>query len=252
MVYKRIIFALLFYQGSFVLSRNFKRQKVGNWNWLLQKYRLLKALESLDELILLNIDQSEEGFESLLQISRELSQIANLPISIGGGIKNVEMASKAFQSGADKLVLNSLYFQSKNECLKIADKFGSQAITLNFDYKIIDGEPMVFSECGSKPEGKLADIIESISGFNFGELLLRNIDKDGTGFGNDLEMIKDIIKINKPTLIAGGTGKSDHVISTLGSNYIDGIVTANILNFIGNGLVKLRSEVSEKISLAKW
>lgn len=234
------------------MSRNFKRQKVGNWRWLLDKYRLIDALKSLDELVIINIDQSEKGFEEVLQICKQLAQLVNLPITIGGGIKNLEMADRAFQSGADKLILNSLYFDSPKECLGIAEKYGSQAIVLNLDYKMINGERIVFSDGGSNPKGDLINVLDNMSNFNFGELLLRNIDKDGTGFGNDVGVLEILSNVNKPILIAGGTGKSEHVISTLSSERVDGIVTANILNFIGSGLVRLRAEVSEKQRLAKW
>ena len=183
MAYKRLIFSLLYYEGSFVLSRNFKRQKVGDWNWLKNKYKLLDALKSLDELVILNVDQTEKGFLEVLEITKELAQLANLPISVGGGINSLAMATQAFNAGADKLIINSLYFQSKSEMKRIAEKFGLQAIVLNIDYRSINGSRYVFTESGFRQEGLLLDQIDSLSLDCFGELLLRNMDKDGTGFG---------------------------------------------------------------------
>jgi len=252
MAFKRIIFSLLYHQGSFVQSRNFKKQKVGNWAWLMDKYKLLEALKSLDELVILNIDQSDKGFEEVLLISKELAQLVNLPITLGGGIKNLDMANRAFQSGADKLILNSLFFRSPNEFNTIVEKYGSQAVVLNLDYKVINGERFVFSEGGSYREGRLINVLNVVSNFRFGELLLRNIDKDGTGFGNDIEVFDVVKSIDKPILIAGGTGKAEHVIESLSTEIVDGIVTANILNFIGSGLIRLRRDVMEHIHLAKW
>ena len=252
MAYKRLIFSLLYFQGNFVLSRNFNRQKVGNWQWLLNKYHLLEALTSLDELVILNIDQSEDGFDEILSISKELATMANLPLSVGGGIKNLEMATRAFESGADKLVLNSLFFESPDELNKIVSRYGAQAVILNIDYRMINGERVAFSKCGMNNEGALEEILIKLNQYRFGELLLRNIDRDGTGFGNDLELLQSVGAINKPILMSGGTGKSEHVVASLNNGCIDGVVTANILNFIGAGLVKLRTEVAQKIQLAKW
>ena len=252
MAYKRLIFSLLYFQGNFVLSRNFKRQKVGDWQWLLNKYQLLEALTSLDELVILNIDQSEKGFDEVLSITKELATIANLPISVGGGIRNLEMAARAFQSGADKLVLNSLFFESSDELDKIISRYGEQAVILNIDYRMINGERVAFSNCGMNNQGELEKILNKLNQYRFGELLLRNIDKDGTGFGNDLELLQSVKNINKPLLVAGGTGKSEHVIDSFNTGYVDGVVTANILNFIGSGLVQLRTEVSKNNELAKW
>jgi imidazole glycerol-phosphate synthase subunit HisF len=252
MAYKRLIFSLLYFQGNFVLSRNFNRQKVGNWQWLLNKYHLLEALTSLDELVILNIDQSENGFDEVLSISKELATIANLPISVGGGIRNLEMAARAFESGADKLVLNSLFFESSDELDKIVSRYGEQAVVFNIDYRTINGERVAFSNCGMNNEGALEEILNKLSEYRFGELLLRNIDRDGTGFGNDLELFQSVRNINKPILVAGGTGKSQHVVDAFNTGYIDGVVTANILNFIGSGLVQLRAEVSKNNELATW
>ena len=252
MAYKRLIFSLLYYEGSFVLSRNFKRQKVGDWNWLKNKYKLLDALKSLDELVILNVDQTEKGFLEVLEITKELAQLANLPISVGGGINSLAMATQAFNAGADKLIINSLYFQSQSEVKRVAEKFGLQAIVLNIDYRLINGNRYVFTESGSRQEGLLLDQIDSLSLDCFGELLLRNMDKDGTGFGNDIEFIRKHVEISKPLLVAGGTGNSEHVRDAFRLANVDGIVTSNILNFIGSGLVRLRSEVSNEFDLAKW
>lgn len=252
MAYKRIIFSLLYYQGSFVLSRNFKRQKVGDWGWLKSKYKLLDALKSLDELVILNVDQTEEGFYEILDITKELSQLANLPISVGGGINSLTKATAAFNAGADKLIINSLYFQEQSEVKRIAQRFGLQAIVLNIDYKLINGRRYVFSASGSHLEGLLEDEIKSLSSDCYGELLLRDMDKDGTGFGNDLEFIKHHVHITKPLLISGGTGNSQHVRDAFRLSSVDGIVTSNILNFIGSGLINLRTEVKNEFNLATW
>lgn len=252
MVKKRLIFSLLYYQDFFVLSRNFKKQKVGDFDWLLSRYKLLDALNSLDELVIINLDRNQPGFDRVLTIANHLSQVASLPLAIGGGITNLNMAKLAFQNGADKLVINSLFFESFEEFCRISSIYGAQSIVLSIDYKVLNGKRIVFSNGGTKAEGSLEKILAHLPKEIFGELLLRNMDRDGTGFGNDLHALEELGDFNKPLLIAGGTGKSNHTIDALDNPCVDGIVTANILNFVGTGLVHLRSEVAERHELAKW
>ena len=99
MVKKRLCFTLLYSERNFCVSRNFKLQKVGGIDWLLDNYNFESILEYLDELIILNIDKKENNeiynssfFEDIEKILKKCF----LPVTLGGGIKNFEIAKKLF------------------------------------------------------------------------------------------------------------------------------------------------------------
>jgi cyclase len=88
---------------------------------------------------------------------------------------------------------------------------------------------------------------------NVGEIYLNSIDKDGTGTGYDLQTIKSIVnEINTPLIVAGGAGNGKHLIECLNLNEVSAVATANLFNFIGNGLTNARNEaVKSNLNLVK-
>ena len=89
---------------------------------------------------------------------------------------------------------------------------------------------------------------------HIGEIILNSIDKDGTGFGLDFDLLKKIPKkFNKPIIYSGGSGNHIHILEGFKEKNLDAIATANLLNFVGNGLLFTRSELlKEGGKLAKW
>ena len=87
-----------------------------------------------------------------------------------------------------------------------------------------------------------------------GEFYINSINNDGTGNGLDIELAELFhSKIDTPFIIAGGIGKSEHILNALSKNYINAVSTAHLLNFIGNSLERCRNEaIIKDINLAKW
>jgi cyclase len=87
-----------------------------------------------------------------------------------------------------------------------------------------------------------------------GEIYLNSIDQDGTGFGYDTESINRLNSvINVPLIIAGGAGNQKHLIEGLALDNVDAVATANLFNFVGNGLPKARTEIlAQNGNLANW
>ena len=107
---KRVIFSLLFDNGQFVLSRNFRQQKVGDIDWVMNNYNLLNVSCGVDELVILDVGKTKnpEEFSKCIKI---ISNSCFVPLAAGGGIHDLETAKKYINSGADKLVLNSALFR---------------------------------------------------------------------------------------------------------------------------------------------
>ena len=108
MLKKRLIFTLLYSDGNFMLSRNFKLQKVGNLNWLNENYNFSKISFFIDELIILDVSRNNRDLDIFCSHIKTLTKNCFVPISAGGGINNLIKAKTLLKSGADKIVINSL------------------------------------------------------------------------------------------------------------------------------------------------
>jgi len=259
MSYKRIIFALLFFDGNFYLSRNFRLQKVGNIDWIKMNYDFGETCNSIDELIVLNINKVSSSSDSKLFFDniKVIKKNFFLPLTIGGGIRKFEDAKKCFNEGADKIILNTLFYENIMEIKKISDVYGNQANSIMIDYKKFDNKNIFcFKKSGLIQSGILnQNFINRINNCHSGDVIFNSIDLDGTGMGFDLDLLKKnyIKKILKPILLMGGAGKSDHIEKAFDNLKLSGIVTANLFNFLGSGLSLCRKKILEfKKYLAKF
>ena len=116
MIKKRIIFALLYKDGYFFLSRNFKLQRVGDLKWLINNFGFGVTSNHVDELICLLVkkDPTKEDKSSFFKDINELRKKIFIPITLGGGIRSLEDASFYFKMGADKVLLNSSIYDEED------------------------------------------------------------------------------------------------------------------------------------------
>ena len=255
MLRKRLIFTLIYSNGNFMLSRNFRLQKVGDLNWLEKHYSFKDIAFSIDELLILNATRYEKNID---QFSKTLQNVVSniyVPVSAGGGIRSLEDAEILFSNGADKIVVNSLLHDNK-QCIKdLVEKYGSQSIIASIDYKYENKNLAVYINDGTlKLDIPLEDYLKQVIQLNIGEIYINSIDKDGTGQGYDIERISQLIEnIEIPVILSGGAGNASHLIEGINIPSVDAVATANLFNFIGDGLPKARSiMIQNNINLAKW
>jgi cyclase len=255
MLRKRIIFSLIYDSGFFMQSRNFRLQKVGDLNWLEKNYNFQAIASSLDEIIVLN---ASKGVKNIKEFSTTISNLVKgvfVPIAAGGGIKTIEDAELLFNSGADKIVLNTSIFEDPVLVRYLVKHYGSQSIVASVDYKFVNKNLEVFIKNGThKIDLSLIEYIEYINTLEIGEVYLNSIDKDGTGFGYDIETIKLLGNhLNVPLIIAGGAGNENHLMEGLKIENISAVATANLFNFIGDGLPNARKGLLEKgFNISNW
>jgi cyclase len=229
-----------------MLSRNFRLQKVGNLNWLRTNYKFSDILSAIDELVVLDVTRegkNSQDFGTMLQL---LSERCFVPISAGGGIKSVEDARFLLRAGADKVVVNTALHNGDGFIEDLSSEFGQQCIVASIDIKqCADGEYQVLSDCGRNLVAKNAvECLADITGKPVGELYLNSIDRDGTGNGYDLGIL-DLLPmgIMQPVILAGGVGNCTHLAEGLHNEKVDAAATANLLNFVGDGLVLARNQL---------
>ena len=255
MLKKRVIFTLLYDDGSFMLSRNFRLQKVGDIQWLKKNYNFSKLSFSIDELVLLDVSRKNRDIERFLDHVRALSELCFIPISAGGGICDVEYAHKLINNGADKIVINSLFGDSIEIINNIVAELGSQCVIASIDVKKVNDEFKVYTQNGTLLQSfSLQEWFNKLAEVPVGEVYLNSIDRDGTGQGYQKELIEHIPdEFQLPIIIAGGAGKYQHFMEGLEEKKVDAVATANLFNFIGNSLEDSRIALLEEgFNLAKW
>lgn len=256
MLKKRIIYTLLYDNNHFVLSRNFRLQKVGDINWLKSNYNFSKISFFIDELIVIDITRDNQNTDLFCKNLKMITSDSFVPVTAGGGIRNYNQALDLLNSGADKIILNTSIFKNKDLISKLVKSFGRQCVVGSFDCKKnVDNQYELYFDYGRKKHNfTLTEFIDVYNFDQIGELYLNSIDRDGTGQGYDLEMLNVIEnKINVPIIIAGGAGNSSHLLQGLQDDRVDAVATAHLFNFIGDGLKKARENLLDsKVNLAKW
>lgn len=256
MLKKRIIFTLLYDSGFFVLSRNFRLQKVGDLCWLNQNYNFSTIAFHIDELVVLDISRNKRELSRFCAVLKELSRVCFAPIAAGGGIGSVSDARALLQSGADKVVVNSALFESFGIVRDLVKTFGRQCVVASVDLKRRkDHSYEVYIQNATRPlKGSARDVLTSLTPNFIGEIYLNSIDRDGTGQGYDLEMLSVLPNDwNMPIIIAGGVGNSGHLREGLEDSRVDAVATAHLFNFLGDGLAKARSNLAGcGMPLATW
>jgi cyclase len=247
---KRLIFTLLYKDGYFVMSRNFRHQAVGKLSWVLKNYNLEEITNFIDELIIINISKSK-NFTNFCKIIDEISKKTFIPLVVGGGIENLEHVEMLLNNGADKVLINSLFHNNPSQCKKISEKYGRQFIIASIDYsyernyKIYNPNKEVFSNIEIKKH------INNVINNGAGEILFQSIDRDGTGNGLDYKILSLIKKKSLPIILMGGVGNYSHIVKGFKLEYCDAIATANLFNFVANEFKIVRNKLQKIFMMPK-
>jgi cyclase len=255
MLKKRVIFTLLYANGNFMLSRNFRLQKVGDLRWLQKNYNFAQTAFSIDELIILDVSREDRDAKKFGYHVSKIAEECFVPIAVGGGIQGVDQVRDLLHTGADKIVVNTLVDTCPGAINEIAAEFGSQCIVAAVDVKQSENTYSVWTENGTKQQpGSLAAWINKIVQLPIGELYLNSMDRDGAGQGyllGMLDQLPDPMAI--PVIMAGGAGKHQHLSAALLDHRVDAVATANLFNFVGDGLTKSRvAMLAAGLDLAQW
>lgn len=170
--------------------------------------------EGADELCLLDISASNENRATIFDAIAQVAKVCFIPLTVGGGVKEIGDFQKLLLSGADKVSINSAAIKTPDLITRAANKFGSQAVIVAIDAKKnADGSYEIFTHGGKNSTG--IDAIKwalEAQKLGAGEILLTSMDKDGTRSGYDLELIKKITSLlSIPVIASGGVGKLEHL-----------------------------------------
>ncbi len=235
--------------GRVVKGIEFKDlEPIGSPQKLAEKYYENGA----DEIVFLDITASIKRRSTMSEIVEETSKNVFIPLTVGGGINSIKNARNLFNSGADKVTINTSAIKSPDLIDNLSSRFGSQACVVAIDAKrrLLDskddienftavktGEGYVWYECSiyggnkftDKDAIKWAKEIEKRGG---GEILLTSMDRDGTTHGFDIPLIKKVSKeVNIPVIASGGCGNPQHIYEVFNKTEASAALASSIFHY---------------------
>ena len=187
-----------------------------------------------DEICFLDITASNENRDTILDVVKKTSQECFVPLTVGGGVRNILDISNLLKSGADKVSINTAAVNNKNIIKESAENFGSQCIVIAIDAKkITEKKWEVFTHGGRNSTGlDVLNYAKEIEQLGAGEILLTSMDRDGTKKGYDLELTELVSNsVNIPVIASGGVGKLDHLYDGLKKGKASAVLAASIFHF---------------------
>jgi imidazole glycerol-phosphate synthase subunit HisF len=188
--------------------------------------------QGADEICFLDISAAPEGRSTMVDVVARTADRVFVPLTVGGGVRSVGDAERLLEAGADKIAVNTAAIREPALVADIAARFGNQAIVVAIDAKRSDNGWRVFSHGGRTDEGLDAILWATrVAELGAGELLVTSMDRDGTGSGYDLELVRAIaFAVTVPVIASGGVGKLDDLADGLEAG-ADAVLAASIFHF---------------------
>ena len=193
--------------------------------------------DGADELVFYDISASHEGREIMADVVRRVVEVIFMPLTVGGGIRTIDDATRLIQAGAEKVSLNSAAVKRPELIAEVSRKFGACATVLGLDANRVTKDGVetweVFVNGGRTPTG--VDVLEwsrRAEALGAGEIVLNVMNADGTTAGYDLEMtaaVSDAVRV--PVVASGGAGSPQHVLDVLTTGHADAALAASIFHF---------------------
>lgn len=195
-----------------------------------------------DELMFLDITASHERRDTILDVVARTADVCFMPVSVGGGVRQVEDARRLLRAGADKISVNTAAVEDRDLISRCADAFGSQAVVVAIDAKHgaartdlagrNDGW-QVYTYGGRTPTG--LDVVEyAVEAVQkgAGEILLTSMDQDGVKKGYDLDLLHAVSSaVSVPVIASGGAGSAQHLIDGVKKGGASAVLAASIFHF---------------------
>ncbi len=194
--------------------------------------------QGADELTFLDITASSDNRETMVHVVEAVAGEVFIPLTVGGGIREIADVRRMLNAGADKVAINTAAVANPEFVKQAALKFGSQCIVVAIDAKKVsgEGEPNkweIFTHGGRKPTG--LDAVEwakKMVDYGAGEILLTSMDRDGTKIGFDIALTRAICEaVNVPVIASGGVGNLDHLVEGVTEGKADAVLAASIFHF---------------------
>jgi len=198
--------------------------------------------EGADELVFLDISASPDARRTTLDMVSRVAESIFIPFTVGGGIRSVADAGAALRAGADKVSVNTAAVRSPELVSSLAESFGSQCVVAAVDVRRANGRYAVVVN-GGREETPLEALewLRRLEQLGAGEILLTSMDRDGTGAGYDLELLRAASGVTTlPIVASGGAGELTHLAEALEAG-AHGVLAATIFHYQGSSLPEARA-----------
>jgi len=228
---KRIIPCLDVHAGRVVKGVNFvKLRDAGDPVEVARRY----DEEGADELAFLDITASSDARDTIVEVISRVAEQVFIPLTVGGGVRQVEDVRKLLNAGADKVSINTSAVEDPELVERAARRFGSQAIVVAIDARSAGpGRWEVYTHGGRKARG--IDVVEwaaQMAARGAGEILLTSMDRDGTKSGFDLELTRAVTgAVTVPVIASGGVGTLEHLAEGIERGGADAVLAASVFHF---------------------
>ena len=190
--------------------------------------------DSIDELIYHDCIASLYGNNNLHTFISKVSKQIFIPLTVGGGIRNIEDIKKVLSSGADKVAINTAVIKNINFLKEACEIFGSSTLSISIEaVKLEDNKYYCFTESGRNNSGiTVIDWCKKVQEYGAGEIILTMVNKEGTGEGFDIDFIKSVLNVSKiPVIAHGGCGKKSDVIDLFNETNTDGVSISSMFHY---------------------
>ncbi|HKK13338.1 MAG TPA: imidazole glycerol phosphate synthase subunit HisF [Gammaproteobacteria bacterium] len=194
--------------------------------------------QGADEITFLDITASSDERETMVHVVEQVAGEVFIPLTVGGGIRELPDVRRMLKAGADKVAINTAAVARPEFVRQAADRFGSQCIVVAIDAKQVDADPEaprweIFTHGGRKATG--LDAVEwavRMTDYGAGEILLTSMDRDGTRDGFDLALTRAVSDaVDVPVIASGGVGNLDHLVDGILQGHADAVLAASIFHF---------------------
>ncbi|MFM1815132.1 MAG: hypothetical protein RLZ98_1827 [Pseudomonadota bacterium] len=206
-----------------------------------------------DELCFLDITASHENRETIFDIVERTAERCFMPLTVGGGVRQVEDIRRLLEAGADKVSINTAAVARREFVGEASAKFGAQCIVVAIDAKQVsgDGETVrweIFTHGGRKPTGiDAVAYAREVVALGAGEILLTSMDRDGTKAGFDLALTRTIADaVGVPVIASGGVGTLEHLVDGVREGHASAVLAASIFHFGTYTIGEAKAFMSER------
>ena len=189
--------------------------------------------EGADEVCFLDITASSDERDLLLHVIEAVAERVFIPLTVGGGVRQVGDVRRLLNAGADKVSINTAAVQNPDLVRQAADIVGCQCIVVAIDAKKNRKAWEVFTHGGRKATGLDAvDWARRMEKAGAGEILLTSMDRDGTREGFDLELTRAVADaVGVPVIASGGVGAVEHLAEGVLEGHADAVLAASVFHF---------------------
>lgn len=247
MLKPRIIVSLLLDGQGLVKTKKFKDARyIGD---PINAVKIFNEKE-VDELCIFDIGASTKNYEPNYKLINSIASQSRMPICYGGGIKNPDQAQKILNLGVEKVAISSAIFSEPNIIESIAENIGSQSVVAVLDVKKkIFGDYSIYINNGKKHvEQDLYSLLKNLEKRGVGEIIINNIDLDGTGKGYDIKLVEKVSEnLSIPLTILGGAGSLEDIKNLFNNFEIIGAAAGSLFVFKGKYQAVLINYPEKKI-----